>query len=183
MTVIEETNTNSGFKPCECDCGRLIPLINKKGKPARFFHGHNAVGKNNWQWKNGETTNSQGYRLIRSKNHIKASKGGYYVRKHVLIFEEHHKCCMLPWSVVHHIDRNKQNNNIENLQGMMRTIHQSLHHKKDMSGRVCLLCKSDKTYYDKRGWFTWFRFGNGFICVTCKSREYYNNKKKNKIKI
>lgn len=36
--------TQTRVRQCECGCGELIPSVNKKGKVARFRHGHNGRG-------------------------------------------------------------------------------------------------------------------------------------------
>lgn len=38
---MEENILLKDKKLCECGCGQLIAAINKKGKPAKFKHGHN----------------------------------------------------------------------------------------------------------------------------------------------
>jgi hypothetical protein len=49
--------------------------------------------------------------------------------QHRLIYEEYHKCCLLSWCHIHHINGNKQDNRIENLQGMTHGQHSTLTHK------------------------------------------------------
>lgn len=40
-------------------------------------------------------------------------------------WEDFHKACLLPWSIVHHIDGDIHNNDPSNLYGMMRHKHYS----------------------------------------------------------
>jgi HNH endonuclease len=105
---------------CICGCGELIPEINKKGKPARFKHGHNHKGKygpDNHGWKGGGIH-------IDKKGYIRLSRG---LKMHRVIYEQWYDCCLLPWIDIHHIDGNKQNNRIENLQPMKHSDHGKLH--------------------------------------------------------
>ena len=82
-------------------------------------------GSLNHNWKGGIHINNYGYREIRRPDH-RLSRNSY-VLEHIIIFEEYHKCCVLPWTNIHHIDENRQNNNIENLQGMTRSQHMRYH--------------------------------------------------------
>ncbi len=54
-------------------------------------------------------------------------KEGKQMRKHVVIFEEYYKCCMLPWGEIHHINDIKTDNNISNLKGMTDSQHRRFH--------------------------------------------------------
>lgn len=63
-----------------------------------------------------------GYLLIYSGNHPKKNNRGY-VLAHVKIFEDSHKCCLLDWANIHHINGIKHDNRVENLQGMTRRQH------------------------------------------------------------
>ena len=48
--------------------------------------------------------------------HIVSTKEGNFSKKlHRLIYENHHKCCLLSNADIHHIDGDKLNNSIENL--------------------------------------------------------------------
>lgn len=103
-----------------------------------------------------------------------------YVGEHIVVYEEYYKCCMLWWSVVHHIDGNPNNNSVENLQGMTRGQHIRLHSRKDMSDRYCLKCGSKTTLVHK-GYANWHKLGNGFICRKCyQSGRYIERRAKNK---
>lgn len=56
------------------------------------------------------------------------SKGYYGKLLHRLIFEDAHNVCLLDGVIVHHIDENKTNNDIANLELMDRRTHAVLHH-------------------------------------------------------
>lgn len=61
-------------------------------------------------------------------------KNGYWVNKntgfqHVYIYEKLTGLKVFDWQVVHHLDRNKENNTVENLVCMTKADHQCFHNK------------------------------------------------------
>ena len=70
-----------------------------------------------------------GYRLLMAKDHPKKDCKGY-VREHILIMEAHLGRYLTSDEVVHHIDENKLNNDISNLQLMTKWEHKSYHSSK-----------------------------------------------------
>ena len=72
-------------------------------------------GENNYQWNGGKFI-SQGYVYILSKGHPNASKIKPYIGEHRLVMEKHLGRYLKKSEVVHHIDGNKSDNRIENLQ-------------------------------------------------------------------
>jgi len=113
---------------CQCGCGRKTNLAKKtyasegirKGEPRSYLPGHNpretygAIGKLNGRWNDGKTKN-KGYILVMNPDHPRANPNGY-VLEHLLAMEKHLGRPILPTEAVHHIDGNKANNAIENLQ-------------------------------------------------------------------
>lgn len=83
----------------------------------------------NGNWKGGWHFDGRGYIKVLNPGHRRANHDGYTL-KHVDIFEDYHKCCMLSWGVVHHINEKRSDNRIENLQGMTKSKHTSMHAKK-----------------------------------------------------
>lgn len=164
------------FKPfllgyCNCGCGEnLKNLQNNQGKTVKYIK-HHHVGKGDKcpNWKNGRRK-LNGYWRLYLPTYYSSNKSGY-VREHVYFFQEYNKCCMLKWGDVHHIDGNTDNNMPYNLQGMTHRQHMTLTHKKDMSSRNCFICLSNKTIWDKRGWFIWFKNDdNSWLCRKCYRR-------------
>src|ERR1700757_3616663 len=81
-----------------------------KGVPNPNFR-----GPNNPNWSGGEYINDQGYRYILSPDHpYKGIRG--YVREHRLVMEKYLGRYLDPQEDVHHIDHNKLNNDINNLE-------------------------------------------------------------------
>jgi len=176
---------------CECGtCEEVIPRYHSNGTYRRYAYNHhfrleknkrNQSGKNNSKWSGGEYFHrKEGYWYIKDWSHPNRTKDGY-VRKHVHNFtvrEGKLFCCMLPWGIVHHINGVKTDNDIENLQGMMRSKHLSHHHKgkigrkMNFGGRICLLCGSNKTTIDKKQKCEmWYKFKDGFICQRCYQKK------------
>ena len=95
------------------------------------------VGKLASNWKGGKMMVG-GYIYIYSKHHPQAVKDGY-VCEHRLVMEKYLQRFLLPKEVVHHLDGNKQNNKIENLELISSTgKHYIQHHvKRNKKGRFC----------------------------------------------
>ena len=82
-------------------------------------------GKNNPAWRGGKTKTTWGYILIKKPDHPYANNHNY-VPEHRLKVEEALGRYLTPKEVVHHIDGNKQNNDISNL---MVFCCNSAHHR------------------------------------------------------
>lgn len=66
-------------------------------------------------WKGGRRIDKDGYVLVYSPNHPAANKRSKTVREHRLVMEAHLGRYLLPTEVVHHLDDNRQNNQLSNL--------------------------------------------------------------------
>jgi hypothetical protein len=62
--------------------------------------------------------------MLYRPGHPTASKAGY-IAEHRLIMEKHLGRLLNKWEVVHHVDGNKANNALENLQLMTKMRHDS----------------------------------------------------------
>ena len=75
---------------------------------------------------------------------ITSSKEGNYLKfLHRVIYEDYYKVTVLDYAVVHHLDGNPKNNNIENLTLMLKSEHTKYHQSN--------IKKQKKKYKDKTG--------------------------------
>lgn len=81
----------------------------------------------------GYATTGNGYKLLLAKQHPNADSKGY-VREHVLVMEAHIGRHLKPEECVHHKDRNKLNNAIDNLELLTRSEHAALHAREGDTG-------------------------------------------------
>ena len=134
---------------CQCNCGNTLEDKDKSGRPHKFIHGHQSRNRkydkdkyntrrnnNHYNYKNGFKV-VNGYKLIRAENHPKANPTQRYsIPEHRLVYEQHNKCCLLPFAVIHHLDGNKRNNDPSNLIATFKHIHVRYHPKeRDTNGR------------------------------------------------
>lgn len=105
-------------------------------------------GSDNPIWKSDEKISYYGYRLIRMPNHPFANCDGF-VFEHRLIAEQYlltydtaiivdGKRYLSPNYIVHHKDKNKLNNNVDNLEIMKLGEHSSMHNKENPHPRDSL---------------------------------------------
>ena len=122
---------------CGDGCGKLISRCGKNYLIRKFYKNHRNLGinhhnygglkgSNNPFWKGGKWQDRDGYWHIYSPNHPLKDKDGC-VLKHRLVYEQFYSVCLLPWIDIHHIDENKQNNNINNLLPVTRSEHMRIH--------------------------------------------------------
>jgi len=85
-------------------------------------------GDKHGMWKGGIKNHSNGYRYIWKPEHPFCTKNGY-VMEHRLVMEKHLGRYLTEDEYVHHINVNKKDNRIENLQLMTNSEHRTLHNK------------------------------------------------------
>jgi len=71
-------------------------------------------GKEHPRWKGGNYEVENGYVFVRVDNHPFKNSGSY-VAEHRLVMEKHIGRYLQPEEIVHHINRRKNDNRIENL--------------------------------------------------------------------
>jgi len=159
------------FKPCfcRCGCGQLTNIHRKKFQ--KFIKGHSNIGQTSINWKGGRYLSEKGYWFIYKPGYFSSNKHKY-VFEHVYIFQEYHKCCILKWGKIHHKNNIPTDNRIENLLLTNQSNHMSIYHRKDISNRKCLKCKSKITYTNPKGVPYWHRYKTGFLCEKCFKKQY-----------
>jgi hypothetical protein len=71
--------------------------------------------ENNPAWKGGRKIRKDGYILVAAPENHPYAFDGLYILEHRLIMEKHIGRFLDPDEVVHHVDKNPQNNSIDNL--------------------------------------------------------------------
>lgn len=103
-------------------------------------HQYGIRGEQNSSWKGGVTTSSYGYNLVYMPEHPFCNIDGR-VFEHRLVAEQYllnddnsieinGKRYLKPEFIVHHIDENRKNNDVNNLMVMTEREHRILHNKK-----------------------------------------------------
>lgn len=89
---------------------RILRRLKKYGISRRDFK-----GENNPMWTGGKKLGKGGYVLVWTPTHPHANSQGY-VSEHRLVVESHIGRILDPNEIVHHINKDRQDNRIENLQ-------------------------------------------------------------------
>ena len=106
------------------------------------------------QWKGGHLNKTTGYWEVRIN--------GKDYQEHRLVMERHLGRKLEPWEQVHHINHDKTDNRIENLELTTKWDHAKEHKRVTM--RICKLCGELKNH-KARG-----------LCNTCYHREMMNGR-------
>lgn len=89
--------------------------------------GHSSEKPHNW--KGGRYINKQGYVMILKKGFTGCDKKGY-VKEHRYIYSTFYKITLTNKDIIHHINGDKTDNRIENLQLLDNKSHLILHYPK-----------------------------------------------------
>lgn len=74
------------------------------------------VGENNNRWKGGRIITDQDYVMIKTNKYPTMGTKTGYVPEHRLVMAQYMERPLYEWETVHHIDGDKQNNSLANLQ-------------------------------------------------------------------
>ena len=122
FALLSQQKRRDGGKYCSNSCSKI-------GKKLTDLHKEKLSiskrGDRNPFWNGGKMT-SHGYRLLKRPDHPNANGGGY-VFEHRLVMSEHIGRPLTKEEVVHHKNRNRSDNRIENLELLSKREH-SQHH-------------------------------------------------------
>ena len=115
------------------DCGKERWVISRNGQPnhlrcnscsgkvsaRQYFNVGFKAGETHPHWKGGRRNNWKGYVMIRlypDNFFFPMARQDGYVLEHRLVMAEHLSRCLQIWEIVHHKNRKRADNKIENLQ-------------------------------------------------------------------
>ena len=125
--LVECKSCKQAVGKCQCGCNIDIRIMSSHRKIlSRFAHGHNGIGINNGHYKGGRYIDKHGYIMILNPKHPYHSHNGY-VKEHRLVMERYLGRYLTPDEIVHHINRVKTDNRIENLQLTTKALHINMH--------------------------------------------------------
>lgn len=98
---------------CKCDCGNDRHVV----QHGNLTHGKvKSCGCAQHKPKKKRLLNQAGYVLVDSPDHPRAGKWHGRVLEHILVMEEHLNRLLLPGEEVHHVNANRADNRIDNLE-------------------------------------------------------------------
>lgn len=125
---------NNGRKYCKSDCQKTGEDLTCRGCNKVFYapawdiaRGRKYCSHKCSEIGSGAYITSDGYVKVMQKSHPRADKGGF-VYEHVLVMERHLGRKVKRGEIVHHINHNRSDNTISNLQLLdSQSTHFSLH--------------------------------------------------------
>jgi hypothetical protein len=134
---------------------------------------------------------SDGYVRVYCRNHPSQKTKRAMVVESRLIMEKHLGRYLRDNEVVHHINRIRNDNRMENLLVMSVHDHQSLHalefnakRRKKLLSIICSDCGTNEPYYNKKKEIVWNsdpRDRSRRLCKKCFNRLYYIMNKNRKV--
>lgn len=110
----------------------LRKYLKRLGVRLRTHEESTPRGESHYMWKGGRLVSKDGYIYLHSPSHPHKNATGY-VAEHRLVMEHHLGRYLTKQEVVHHKDKNKQNNHIDNLE-LFASNGKHLEH--ELQGRV-----------------------------------------------
>jgi len=138
LVVLDYAGRGVGKRPdhqwrCACDCGgeRVTPFRSLKRGLAQSCgclqrEAVSKTGREHPLYQGGKSHDANGYVTLTSKEH----GARRHQREHRVLMELHLRRKLTRDEVVHHVNGNKKDNRLENLQVMTRAEHARHHHKR-----------------------------------------------------
>lgn len=128
------------FIYCECGCCETRSKYDKYGRERKYISGHNTrykFGENNWNWKGGRIIDGKGYIQIVVRDHPYKNTSDR-VQEHRLVMEKHLGRYLTKDEEIHHINRSKDDNRIENLYLCSKQEHDDIERYEKIIGNKIL---------------------------------------------
>jgi len=106
-----------GFKQTQITKDKISATMTGRKYP-------NRRGENAWNWKGGRRMDERGYIQIRATEHPNAIHG--YVLEHRLVMEKYLGRYLESWEHVHHKNRIRDDNRLENLEIVTSSEHMGM---------------------------------------------------------
>lgn len=133
LVVLSEAGITKDMKAkwlCVCDCGNQAVVVGKLLRAA-LTRSCGCLHKESSLLNLPKTAKAIGSERITRGGYVEVKTERGYARKHVHVMEQHLGRRLDRGEVVHHIDQDKTNNDISNLQLMTNAEHTALHNRLD----------------------------------------------------
>lgn len=136
---IKEIETLKEYYPI-LDNKEILEVFNNRKFPEIYIKAHRLglkrtketsikIYQSSHDWKHERYVTSKGYVVIYKPDHPRANKNGR-VLEHIVVWEQHNNKSVPKGYIIHHINENKSDNRIGNLQLMTAKEHRIYHNKK-----------------------------------------------------
>lgn len=170
---------NNVLTLCKCGCAEELYLYDNRGRVRHYKIGHFGHGDESPHWTGGRIKHTEGYWLVKASpercNHHVRRDHHAYIFEHILLFEEHHKCCMLKWGRVRHINGIKLDNRLENLEGTsQRMFYKTIPHDQLKPRTMYRRAEQKFSFLKQKGCYVKndYCMGRQYLC--CLDNDIYN---------